>query len=340
MAIAGDDIWHEVDSRMGEWIRNADLICEMGPEELVRNGICDPVKVFVKEEPHSMKKIVEGKLRIIASVSIVFQLMTRVICAKQNKAEIRQWESCPSKPGLGLHDEGLRVIVQNAKDILAYGSILETDVSGWDWSCQDWELALDAKIRLALSGQLPGSDFDKVLRVHAHCVSNSVFVLSNGEMFAQTIAGGQLSGDYNTSSTNSRMRVAASLLARKWSTGTMLLDGKMLVVAMGDDSFELDVPGVSEGLKAIGHTVKMEKRDESVDDLAFCSHLYHEDGTAWPEDYTKTLTRYLSHKRGDESYPAYLAQLMHVMRHYPSSESKDKFVRVAMGRVERPENEL
>jgi len=315
-------------------------VMSMSPVELVQNGLTDPVKVFIKDEPHSLKKISTGKLRIIAAVSLKEQIKTKLLANAQNKAEIANWESCPSKPGMGLHDEGMRVLAANARSILRHGQRIScTDISGWDWSMQYWELMLDAKLRIQLAGSTNDSVFGLFTRQHAHFVAASVFITPNGHMWEQTILGGQLSGDQNTSSTNSRGRICASLFARILAGEPLLKDGLFDINAAGDDCFERAFPGLKDGLEAIGHKVKDETYYDSVEGFEFCSQIFSEDGTARPSDPSKTFFRFLSHKLVDTTLPELEAQLLWYFRHLVG-DTKDVIRDMLDARIARAQNIL
>lgn len=336
----GGFVWSTVCSSFNQAIRFGDKVFDMNPQQLVENGICDPVKVFIKEEPHSMKKILAGKLRIISSVSIRDQIKTRLLCSLQNQHEIAMWERCPGKPGMGLHDDGLEVISALFSSWLnKYGSVLETDVSGWDWSVKDWELFMDAEQRVKLAGAKPNGLFAFLVRVHAHCVANSVYVTPDGDMFSQVIPGAQLSGDYNTSSTNGHMRVIATLVARLWGTGRVLCEheGKyeIGVAAMGDDSVEVETPGIQEGLELIGHSVKLVKPSTTLEGVEFCSQVFKADGFAYPSDASKTVFRFTSHKSSDIHYPEWWAQLSWYLRHLDPNGELGSIREIAEARVAR-----
>jgi hypothetical protein len=312
----GDFIWDCVADDFNRMLYYGEAVFDMSPVELIQNGLTDPVKVFLKDEPHSEKKILSGKLRLIASVSLKEQIKTKIFANMQNKAEIACWESCPSKPGLGLHDEGLRILAANARRILRHGQkIACTDISGWDWSMQYWELMLDAKIRCRLAGASYDSVFGLFTRQHAHFVAASVFVTPDGVLWEQTILGGQLSGDQNTSPTNSRGRICASLFARLLAGEPLIKDGEFDLNAAGDDCFERAFPGLKEGLEIIGHKVKDETIYSQVEGFEFCSQTFSEDGTARPTDPSKTFFRFLSHKPTDTTLPELEAQLLWYFRH-------------------------
>jgi len=337
----GNTIWTEVAKRIDAILQYGDSVFSMTPEELVRNGLCDTVKVFIKKEPHSLTKIAQGKLRIIASVSLVDQIVTRLLCMRQNKAEINTWQHCPSSPGMGLHDDGLAIIWETAQTFDRSGEICETDISGWDWSMQQWELDLDAVIRSELMGVTPDSGLAHLLKAHAYIVGHSVFAMPDGELLAQTVAGGQLSGDYNTSSTNSRGRIIGSLAARYKCGYSMLSKAEyerkfpqLGIKAMGDDSFEIWFEGLEEALESIGHTVKMCVKRPGLSGFEFCSQVFVGRGKAYPVDFSKTLFRFLSHNPADPKYPEYRAQLFWYFRHLPPDLSQ-KVKRLADARVER-----
>jgi hypothetical protein len=334
----GEVLWRAVEDRLTRQRDMAEEIKTMTPEQLVQNGIVDPVKIFIKKEPHSAKKVASGMFRIIASVSLCDQLCERLTCERQNKLEILGWKQCPSKPGMGLNDEGLAILRGNAERILDFGRIMATDVSSWDWTVQQWELLADARIRIKLAGESETSSFGKILLSQSYGVSQSVYITSGGQMFAQTVPGGQLSGRYNTSSSNSRMRVLATLAGRL-KINPALLDeyrNECLVVSMGDDTFELEIPGLEKEIASIGHLVKQVDYHDSVVRGEFCSQVFDEEAAA-PTDPAKTVFRYLSHPVDAKDYPAYLVQLRWCMRHL-KGEVRDTIERLGLNRVERLRN--
>lgn len=332
-------VWDCVETRMTYIRDNFERIQTMSPEELVKFGVCDPVKIFIKKEPHSSKKVATGMYRIIASVSICDQIVTRLTAFRQNKAEIANWRTCPSKPGLGLNDQGLAILAARFKEILTRHNLMETDVSSWDWTVQDWELRMDAKARNKLAGKSDDSTFGKLNLVHAYVVANSVFVTCDGAMFAQVIPGGQLSGCYNTSSTNSRMRVLLSMVSRHMLDPMLTIEfsKNVDVESMGDDTVEAEVPGIKVIMEDLGHIVKQVAIRTQLAGLEFCSQTFREDGTAYPTDPHKTFFRYLSHPVDDSNYPAYMAQLMYYFRHMEPGKL-ESFKQTALKRVERLRN--
>lgn len=262
-----------------------------GPSELVQRGLCDPVRLFVKQEPHTQLKIEQGRFRLISSVSLIDQLVERMLFGPQNTMEIATWFKIPSKPGMGLAtEEQTRLLWNDLKYKHSNHPAAEADISGFDWSVQDWELWADLSMRIEL-GNFP--DLMKRAAVSRfYCFMNSVFQLSSGEMIEQEIPGLMKSGSYCTSSTNSRIRcLMAELIGAPWC------------IAMGDDSVEGWTPAATEKYAALGHTCKeyfpcSVRPDGSLKEVNFCSHSFTDRGselTTW----AKTLFRFLSRKDSD-----------------------------------------
>lgn len=255
------------------------------PKELVEIGYCDPVRLFVKQEPHTMRKIKEGRFRLISSVSLVDQLVERLIFGPQNQLEIQRWRNIPSKPGMGLSlYEQAESIWRELQTYHDMRPAAEADISGFDWSVQSWELWADLALRCNLG------DFGNKLRRAAtsrfYCFMNSVFQLSDGTLIEQGNPGLMKSGSYCTSSTNSRIRcLMAELIEAPWC------------IAMGDDSVEGYVPHAKEKYLALGHSCKDYIPCEVDPEGAllrvnFCSHELSE-GAFWLTSWPKTFFRFL-----------------------------------------------
>jgi hypothetical protein len=273
----------------------------LGSRDLIQLGLCDPVRLFVKNEPHKEAKTKAGRFRLIMSVSLVDQLVERLISSRQNRAEIMRWESIPSKPGIGLDDFSVATIWEQVAPVFKEGKLMETDISGFDWSVQEWELRLDmeARVKLCSAGPL----LTKVMMNRVYCTAHSVFSLSDGSLIEQLDGGIQKSGSYNTSSTNSRIRVMLAYMA-----------GSPWCIAMGDDSLEYYVPGSLEIYSHLGHDIKDHR--VASQSFEFCSHQFQE-GVAAPVNWSKTLYRLLSQPQSkiDRLGEEFVQQFCYEMRH-------------------------
>jgi hypothetical protein len=250
----------------------ADDIRGLNAEELVSRGYCDPIKVFIKNEAHRQSKIDEGRCRNIFAVSIVDRIIQQMCCIFQNKYEIANWSSLPSKPGMGFAPHQVDQFVQGLKNYphCVPSDFRATDVKSWDWNVTEDDLSFEAYVRWRLEGSLPENL--NLYRGIFYCMSRKVLVLSDGRALAQVQPGIMPSGAYFTSSSNSRIRVKLGL-----QMGASVDD----MVCMGDDSIEfcssreIDLVKSDRVFKGI---------QQFTDSVEFCSHrIYFGHGETYAE---------------------------------------------------------
>jgi len=172
------------------------------PTWAIKNGFVDPMRLFVKDEPHSLKKFLEGRWRLINSLSITDQIVERMLYTTQDQAEISLWQHIPSKSGMGLDDASVATLLAYAN---ANHLNLSTDVENWDFKAPDQIIRSDAEARILLN-QAKDPEWERAVRAQYLLHSHRVLMLSNGKCFKRTILGGQASGRKVTSSSNGRCR--------------------------------------------------------------------------------------------------------------------------------------
>lgn len=304
--------------------------------ELVQRGFVDPIRVFLKPEPHKFSKrykengdeLPQKRWRIISSCSLVDELVDRILYTAQNKSEIRRWHQTPSMPGVGFSDDSSAD--QFFYKVLAPQSDKELfllDFQGWDWGVKQDILDADADVR---SNRCGGRDRG-MFRKRALTIGYSVFILDDGSIYEQCIRGIMKSGWFNTSSTNSRGRVLISLLFAAKSAAARGDDPSsylelFFVIAMGDDSVE---EKHKDGWNAFVHqllkwglrpdpTFQGELTD--VKHVNFCSHDF--DITPYGQvranlrNYLKSISKFLYLPRSKRS-PEQIAGLRVAFRHAP-----------------------
>jgi len=295
-------------------LRDADLTGIEDPCDLVRGGYCDAVRLFVKQEPHKISKLRDGRVRLIFSVSLVDNLVARLLCTLQNSTEINNWATIPSKPGLSLADAGQRILYRNVLLGASGGSIAEADVSGWDWCFQESDFLADLERRLDLcSGR--GTVFERILRNHFHCMARKVVVLSDGSMYSQGTPGVLPSGWYNTSGTNSyvcvlhgHMVAAVGNVPRPWAIG------------MGDDTIQRYVPGAVDTYKRFGKRLKMYNA-VTPSQFEFCSTQWMGSEYGFPVNVDKMLCKLLMNPPIDDfDFEQRLGQFSFEVRHLHPKE--------------------
>lgn len=269
--------------------------CEnLSAEELVKAGLTDPIRVFVKNEPHSAKKLAEGRYRLIMSVSVADNLIERLLNAELNGAEIASYDRLPVKPGMGFSKEKIDSM---GAYLDTFDELVSSDVSGWDWSVSASELRFDAERRIQAHGVSRDHPLAKALTNRAICLSRSIIAFSDGFMLAQRLDGVQKSGSYNTSSANSWIRVAAARFS-----------GADRVCAMGDDC--VDDGTDPQRMALLGHPIK----ESSVIDASDPSWL--EDVSLWPGDDLRDDVRSVLERLAWEPYDARLVPTADFCSHW------------------------
>jgi hypothetical protein len=274
---------------------------DMTPQQMVERGLADPVAVSIKQEPNPERKTEDGNYRTVCQVSLVDQTVTRVMSHTQNDLEIKLWRTIPSKPGIGFSDDDSDHILAPVLKCLRNGTLMVSDIKGWDTAVQEWEL-LGAADSRADTSTGRGTLYHKIMRNMAYVLSRCVYVLSDGTLLAQTIYGGQVSGGYNTSSDNSKIRVKGA-----WWVGASV------VQAMGDDANEDFVENAVERYAALGKTLREYAPCNGT--LEFCSQVI-KPGKIYPIDSSKSLYRLLNSTCQDKDQ--ILRQYLEDNRHSPT----------------------
>jgi len=291
--------------------------------DLVSAGVCDPIYTFIKDEPHKLEKLKAGKYRIISGVSLVDNLVERLLYSTLNKVEIELHNYISFKPGMGLHDEGQRDLYNAFQRCQSEDDIVSTDVSGWDWSVCMKLLLMDHRYRCLF---VRSRAWKKLSYVRNLCLQYKVFQLPSGEMYEQLVPGIQCSGSYNTSSTNSHMRFFLSFIVAR----SLGVTPKTRGVQMGDDALEGYVEGMKQRYVDFGFTVKEVTR-MATNVFEFCSTLWDNSEKGFPLSWTKTLFRFLFKNTDDPMYPMYREQFLRDLRNYPDITSLIQRVDVFRG---------
>lgn len=246
---------------------------------LVDQDLMDPIRVFIKNEPHSFDKCNQSRFRLIMSVSIVDKLIEMFLNIHFNKNQIANWDKIPSKPGMGFVPQMAQTIY-NQCDLYGLDKLASADVSGWDWSVKDWLLNLETRYRLRLHNGTSGFYRDLMYK-KSTLEANSIYQFSDGVLVQPKFSGIQNSGKYNTSSGNSMMRVlVAFLVGADWA------------IAMGDDCIESFVVDAKQKYEDLGFRVKMYDKLCLSGTFEFCSHIFG-NGVCYSVTGAKGLMRLL-----------------------------------------------
>lgn len=274
-----------------------DYTGETDPRQLLRHFAMDPIRMFIKDEPHPMEKISSGRLRIISSCSIVDEIVFNCFCYEQNRQEIDFHRRLPVKPGMGLSTpEQISAIFDYVKPWL--GELTGSDVSGWDWSYKPWMFDMCVQVQIRCMGMENNEFFKKLIANAVHCLKHSMFVSSSGRMFVLSNRGLMKSGYPPTASWNSRGRV-----------GLAYLCGATRVMAMGDDAVEntaLSPDEFKEVYAKYGFKVT-DVVPSNGQTFSFCSHTFHSRTQAIPDNPWKGFHNFLNGPMSDTEMIAFRA---------------------------------
>lgn len=250
------------------------------PVSLLLGDYMDPVRLFIKDEPHPVKKLLEGRYRLISSLSIIDELIQSLLFRSQILTDVLYWPNIPSKAGMGLATE------EQERDVFNYVSpwiskAVSTDVSGWDWSVREWLFTLGKNMILDLSDS---NDYYKLIVNNVfYCINRSVYATSNGNLYTTSFTGTMLSGMPTTAFLNSRMRAIVAKIS-----------GSDEMCTMGDDCVESS----NDPLNIVDNYAKMGFRITDVklpngNDFSFCSHKITKNFSV-PENPAKSLYNLVS----------------------------------------------
>lgn len=300
-----------------------DKVLECDPTWAIRHNLSDPIRNFVKAEPHNRKKIDEKRYRLINSLSFVEQLEERFMFTTQDETEIANWKALPSKSGMGLGDDQVQALLEYAS---AHGLNTSTDVRAWDAHAPDQVLRaeMECRIRLNKSGDALWSTAARNLCIlHSH----RVLMLSDGRCYKRVVLGGQASGRKVTSSSNGRARGLLDTLA------ALHFGYAPRFMTQGDDDVAYTPTDVAEEAycryfqENFNVTITdWVRREGQIDTINFCSQLMTNSGGTLrcvPERPEKQLARFAVstdaagrdsaldslqlNLRHDERLPVYLA---------------------------------
>lgn len=179
-----------------------DAVWSMVQQRIAARDV-DPIRLFVKPEAHSEKKLRTEKYRLISSVSVVDQLVDHMLFGEMNDKMIREWIHIPNKPGWSPFGGGWRFMPRE--------TWTATDASSWDWTVQPWLLEMALEFRKRQCVNLTQQWVELADWRYASLFRDPLFITSGGAMLRQLQPGVMKSGCVNTIADNSVMQVILHL---------------------------------------------------------------------------------------------------------------------------------
>lgn len=228
---------------------------DMSSKERYARGLVDPVRIFVKDEPHDVDKLREGRVRLIMSVSIVDKLIQMYLRKHIHDVEIDNWRTIPSKPGISFNKSGVDEIYRQGRKL-----DVSSDLSGYDWSYPEWMKLADVEFKIHMCNN-PSKMWIHLMHASRICLSDVIYQTSHGKLLRLQFSGNMNSGEYITGNCNSFTRVLAASIV-----------GGFPAIAMGDDCLESYVADAKEKYASMGLRLKV--YDPIGERFEFCSRIY------------------------------------------------------------------
>lgn len=166
----------------------------------IQNRDSDPIRLFIKQEPHTKKKQERKSWRLISSVSVLDQIIDHMLFDHMNDKATDTFIYHSCQVGWTPYLGGWKFMPQRGYKA--------SDVSGWDWSVRIWliDLYLQLRLQLCLDGPHKKLWEELVIWRFKMLYEHPSFITSGGLLFRQLFPGIQKSGCVDTIVGNSIMR--------------------------------------------------------------------------------------------------------------------------------------
>lgn len=201
-------------------------------------GSPDPIRVFVKHEPHKVSKLEEGRLRLISAVSLVDAMVDRVLFLWLAKSILERFGTNPMAVGWSPLAGGHRWVSDAFR---GYRKTRSLDMTAWDWTMPGWLILAIKDVIKDLLVCAPGFWGEKVDARWEALFRDAWFCFGDGSLTQQRGWGIMKSGCYLTIIMNT-----ISQLVRHSLVTTRLGLGYLPTIFLGDDQTIVDFPRFQE----------------------------------------------------------------------------------------------
>nr|QRW42396.1 MAG: RNA-dependent RNA polymerase [Guadeloupe mosquito virus]QRW42398.1 MAG: RNA-dependent RNA polymerase [Guadeloupe mosquito virus]QRW42400.1 MAG: RNA-dependent RNA polymerase [Guadeloupe mosquito virus]QRW42404.1 MAG: RNA-dependent RNA polymerase [Guadeloupe mosquito virus]QRW42406.1 MAG: RNA-dependent RNA polymerase [Guadeloupe mosquito virus] len=235
-------------------------------ELLAGKAVSDCIKVFVKQEPHKMKKIQEGTYRLISAVSLIDTFIDRILFAWIARAQMDSVGETPCLIGWSPVRGGWRKIVNR----FGNQAVNCLDRSAWDWTVQGYLVDL----WILFLENLPVNPPDwwlKMMKLRFKLLFEEVwFQFEDGTRVKQATRGVMKSGCYLTILLNSLSQSLLHYVVNSRCGKPMTMKQPY---SIGDDTVQEAMDWLLDyvrHLEILGITVKGAKVQHWVEFAGFC----------------------------------------------------------------------
>lgn len=201
--------------------------------ERVGNRDVDPIRLFIKPEPHKSSKVQKGAWRLISAVSIMDQIVDHMLFDAMNQKMVENYAYIVPQIGWAPLGGGWMTMPTQG---------VAMDKSGWDWTVKPWLIKVVFELRKRLCNNLTQRWAELAEWRYSALFDKPIFVTSSGDLFQQRQPGVMKSGCVNTISDNSIMQDVLNKVV-ELETGIC----STWMKTMGDDTLQAS-PGSADQL--------------------------------------------------------------------------------------------
>lgn len=216
----------------------------------------DPIKVFVKQEPHKLKKLEEGRYRLISAVSLVDNIIDRILFGWLGRNVLNSVLLTPCLVGWTPLKGGWRFLDRRFRG----KRTLCLDKSAWDWTVPGWMVDVWKSVIMDLAYGAPNWWRVMVGLRFKLLFETPVFRFSDGTQVNQEVKGVMKSGCYLTIILNSLGQSILHYIAARRLGQDPFINQPYVV---GDDTVQEDFDSEQyvSIIQSFGITVKQSKND-------------------------------------------------------------------------------
>lgn len=222
----------------------------------------DPLKVFVKMEPHKRAKLEEERYRLIMSVSLIDALVDRILFMKLMFKVVKNFASSNIMIGWSPCGGGYRLI----EALFGGKKTVSIDKKSWDWTVKKWLLDAVKELIIRLANDPPDWWVLAVETRFELLFGDPEFIFPDGSSGRQPAPGIVKSGCYLTILINS---LAQYILYEMYVIKEDLRD--MSIIILGDDTLQEWFPNYLDYVKYLedlGFRIEVELHDEGSCEFA------------------------------------------------------------------------
>lgn len=146
---------------------------KMTSVEHFEKGLYYPVRMFIKSEPHSAKKMAASRWRLVMSEAGVVSAAYGVLCQAYNDVLIQNHASTFVKTGMGHSHHGIAETWSWAQNLASVApAMCSNDVSWWDWRTPYWLIRAESEVVIRVRSASPL--WANMIRISDHCQSTVI----------------------------------------------------------------------------------------------------------------------------------------------------------------------